>query len=172
LISNQTTIKLKGHFQFLSKENTIPANKTKCDFASHEILITNGEKTSLKGWWRAGVECRKHFTKENGAPNPSAYAKAASKVANDNLEGTIRVYVSAVVKVQEMGYTIDEFKGIEHLRATIAGMGQRKVETKAEPSSVRFTRERKEQAASVLRKAGFTDREVASLLAFGALGNK
>jgi hypothetical protein len=172
LVSNQITIKLKGHFQFLSKENTIPTNKTACNFAAHEILITKGEQTSLKGWWRAGVECRKHYTKDNGAPNPSAYAKAASKVADDNLEGTIRVYVSAVVKVQEMGYTIDEFKGIEHLRTTIAGMGQRKVETKAEPSSVRFTRERKEQAASALRKAGFTDREVASLLAFGALGNK
>lgn len=41
-----------------------------------------------------------------------------------------------------------------------------------ETPSVRFNRERKEKAASVLRKAGFTDREVASLLAFGALGNK
>jgi hypothetical protein len=172
LVCNQITIKLKAPFQFQPKEITINTLKTACNFAAHEILITNGEKTSLKGWWRAGVECRKHFTKSNGAPNPTAYAKSASKVANDNLEGTIRVYVTAVVKVQEMGYTIDDFKGIEHVRATVAGIGQRKVETKAEPSSVRFTRERKEQAASALRKAGFTDREVASLLAFGALGNK
>jgi hypothetical protein len=38
--------------------------------------------------------------------------------------------------------------------------------------SVRFTRDEKEKAASVLRKAGFSDNKVASLLAFGALGNK
>ena len=38
--------------------------------------------------------------------------------------------------------------------------------------SVRLTRDEKEKAASVLRKAGFSDNKVASLLAFGALGNK
>lgn len=36
--------------------------------------------------------------------------------------------------------------------------------------SVRLTRDEKEKAASVLRKAGFSDNKVASLLAFGALG--
>lgn len=126
----------------------------------------------MKGWWRAGIECRKHYTKDNGAPNPSAYAKAASKVADNNLESTIRVYVSAVVKVQEMGYTIDEFKGIENLRATVAGMGQRKVEDKKQPKSIRFSAQRKEEIANILRRAKVSDAEIASLFAFGTLGNK
>ena len=164
--------KLIRPYQFLPKEITINTLKTACDFAAHEILITKGEKIALKGWWKAGNECRKRFTKENGAPNPTAYAKAAGKVANDNTEATIRQYVGAIISAQDMGYTIDEFKGIDHLRATVRGAGQRKAEVKEETKSVRFSRERKEQAATALRKAGFTDREVASLLAFGALGSK
>lgn len=46
-----------------------------------------------------------------------------------------------------------------------------KVVVKPTPS-VRLTRDEKEKIASVLRKAGFSDNKVASLLAFGALGNK
>ena len=164
--------KLIRPYQFLPKEITINTLKTACNFAAHEILITKGEKISLKGWWNAATECRKRYIKENGSPNPSAYAKAAGKVASDNTEATIRQYVSAVLTAQDMGYTIDEFKGIDHLRATVRNAGQRKAEVKEETKSVRFSRERKEQAATALRKAGFTDREVASLLAFGALGSK
>lgn len=96
------------------------------DFRKHEALITHGEVLALKGWWRAMLECVKHFDS-----NASAYARVAAKQARANEENTIRQYVTAVKKAYEMGYTLDYFVsrelGIEHVRATVAGKGKREV---------------------------------------------
>jgi hypothetical protein len=143
-----------------------------CDFASHELLITKGEQQSLKGWWKAADECRRSFRKENGSPNVSLYAKAAGKVANDNTEDTIRKYVGYCIKAQDAGYKMSEFKGIMHLRETMCGLGNRAVVEKQEPKSIRFSAQRKEEIASILRRAKVSDAEIASLFAFGTLGNK
>lgn len=117
-----------------------------CNFADHEIQILKGEMIALQGWWKAGVECRKHFTKANGTPNRSAYAVAAGKVAKKNEVDTIRKYVGAILTAQDMGYTLDYFLknklGIDHVLATVAGKGERKI---AEP--VKPTRKSAEQKA-------------------------
>ncbi len=68
--------------------------------------------------------------------------------------------------------TITNFAMLARLDADITAKKNKGKAVVKEAPSVRFNREKKEKAASVLRKAGFTDREVASLLAFGALGNK
>lgn len=139
-------------------------------FAKHEVLITRGEFTTLEGWWNAANECRIHFTKENGNANPAEYARLASKVAKDNTESTIRKMVSYVVKAQEAGDTMDKFKGIGHLVAAYSGTGQREVADKKAVKSVRFTSARKEELATILRRAKVSDMEIASLFAFGTLG--
>jgi hypothetical protein len=130
--------KLERPFQFLPKEITINTLKTKCDFASHETLITKGEMIAMQGWWKAGDECRKHFTKANGTPNRSAYAIAAGKVAKKNEVDTIRKYVGAILTAQDMGYTLDYFLsnklGIDHVLATVNGKGERKVVAPAKPT--------------------------------------
>jgi hypothetical protein len=130
--------KLERPFQFLLKEITINTKQTKCDFASHEILITKGEMTVMSGWWKAADECRKHFTKANGTPNRSAYAIAAGKVAKKNEVDTIRKYVGAILTAQDMGYTLDWFikneLGIDHVLATVNGKGERKVVVPAKPT--------------------------------------
>lgn len=140
--------------------------KRTCAFAKHEVRITKGEFIALGGWWDAANECRLHYS------SVSEYARMAAKVATSNKEATIRQYVGAVAKAQEMGYTMDEFagKGIEHLRETVKGNGQRKVEDKKAVRSVRFTSARKEELASILRRAKVSDAEIASLFAFGTLG--
>jgi hypothetical protein len=138
--------------------------KRTCAFAKHEVRITKGEFHALGGWWDAGNEARLHYA------SVSEYAREAGKVAKDNTENTIRQYVGAIVKAMELGATMDEFKGIEHLRASVKGNGQRKVEDKKAVRSVRFTSARKEELASILRRAKVSDAEIASLFAFGTLG--
>lgn len=117
-----------------------------CNFADHEIQILKGEMIALQGWWKAGDECRKHFTKANGTPNRTAYAKAAGKVAKKNEVDTIRKYVGAILTAQEMGYTLDWFLanklGIDHVLATVAGKGERKI-----VAPVKATRKSAEQKA-------------------------
>ena len=138
--------------------------KRACAFAKHEVRITKGEFIALGGWWDASNECRLHYS------SVSEYAREAGKVAKANTENTIRQYIGAVAKAQELGYTMDEFLGIEHLRACVKGNGQRKVEDKKAVRSVRFTSARKEELASILRRAKVSDAEIASLFAFGTLG--
>ena len=146
-------------FQFQPKEITINTLKTKCDFASHETLILKGEMIALQGWWKAGDECRKHFTKANGTPNRSAYASDAFKVAKKNTEGTIRKYVGAILVAQDMGYTLDWFLtnklGIDHVLATVEGKGERKV-----VAPTKATRKNAEQKAY---EAAFATKEFKAL---------
>lgn len=98
---------------------------TKVTFDVFEGQTTAGEAQALLGWWAAGVQCVEVC---NG--NASAYAKLAAKQATRNTEGTIRVNVSAVVRALKGGYTVEYFgkgAGIDHVKATLRGQGERSV---------------------------------------------
>lgn len=99
----------------------------KNNFGVFEETILSGESIALKGWWKAGEECIANY-KGKAAP----YAHDASRFAVGNTEGTIRVQVGVVVRAIKAGYTLAEFNGlgIDHVRETMKGSGQRAVTTK------------------------------------------
>jgi len=142
---------------------------TRVEFSKHESLITKGEVIALKGWWHAADECVK---KCDG--NASAYARLAAKQARKNTEGTIRVFVGAVRRAQEMGYTLDYFVsndlGIEHVRATVAGKGERKAGVKV--SKVSMPTERAEKAVRGMNRLELKATIKAAQAALKALDRK
>lgn len=119
----------------------------KNNFGVFEETILSGESIALKGWWKAGIECIANYK-----GNASKYAHDASRFAVGNTEGTIRVQVGVVVRAIKAGYTLAEFSGlgIDHVRETMKGSGQRAVtEKKATP---------KDRAAKTLAKMSKPER--------------
>jgi hypothetical protein len=88
------------------------------------VLIDAGQLTELRGWWNAGEECRKRWK-----GNASAYARQASKDSEEyakkkrvrpHSETTIRQYIGAMMKAQEIGYSLRDFDCVDDVRQRVA----------------------------------------------------
>jgi len=101
----------------------------KNNFVAIEQNVQAGEALSLDWWWHAGEECVANYK-----GNASKYADAATSLgAKRNTEGTIRTTVGVVVRAIKAGYVREDFgtdMGIDHVRQTMKGSGQRAVTTK------------------------------------------
>jgi hypothetical protein len=124
-----TSPNMKGHTLAINEPTAGRADKASMnkaikEFAKHERLVTAGEATSLAGWWAMAEDAVALFGNEYGVA--TAYAKLVHKSAQDNTEGTIRIYVGAVLtamktinKATGKPFRMKDFKGIGHLRTTV-----------------------------------------------------
>jgi hypothetical protein len=117
----------------ITRRNEMSKYSNKCNFGEYEIHIAGAEGKALDWWWRAGVECV-----DNYKGNASKYAEAAYLLGTKrNSEGTIRVNVGAVVRAMKAGYSRADFDrdmGIDHVKETLKGSGQREAK-KSTPKS-------------------------------------
>lgn len=100
----------------------------KNNFGVFEEDVQGGESVSLNGWWGAGEECVANYK-----GNASEYARDAKRYAEFNEEETIRVQVNAIVRAIKAGYVRKDFGkgyGIDHVKKTLKGTGQRAVTAK------------------------------------------
>lgn len=138
-------------------------------FAAVEAkYFKKADALELEGWFKIAADCRANFVKKNGAPNAAAYAKAAAAVADTWTEGTIRVYLLAVLKVQDLGFTMADFHHMTQVRETarINGSSAEKVEKVVEVEKPRrLSADQRMAAKSIVVQAGALGEDVQAAIA-------
>lgn len=110
------------------------------NFRAMEKVEQKNDADTLRAWWKCADDCREMYGNVFGAP--SKYAAVVKKGAVTNSENTIRLYVKAIMDVQEMintatgkKFRLTDFTknglGIGQVRATVANPPKKNV--KPEP---------------------------------------